>query len=522
MGPADNRTIAVLTPESLQVLRDSVLFGRDGLGMINVLASGNGGGPSFGPGFPSFGNYDSASYNPYVNSRYTIGVTGVDHDGLYVNADGTFTSYPEAGASVLVAAPTGSNVAQNVANDNGQGSGIWTTDLVGDFGFNAAAIAQWLRSRSRFAGRSRLHVALQRHVGGLADRLRRDRADARGQSEPHVSRRAGNSASQCPAGTPNLRFPSSGGGLTVAVQHLANESDGSVPRSRSVGYGFPARSVFCIDRSACRSDHRPGSRLLPGEYVRVLDPFDGNDLRQIDGHYEPQPGLFTNGAGYTVSQGYGVYGEPIGYAHGVIDAELAVEMAKQWHILGQNMEPFTEKTYTTFVLQGLATSYPPKECRLNSSGLLVPGGIGRAGSGFIAYWNEYFATPASSLRPGAVEPTRPPWPQNTRGISYIDFSVPPSEQMNVEWVEVKVSITGPPDGPRLSKDQSHVAERNAIGVEPLLRGSGLLSVLSARQFLIRSPRRDQPGRQFNRGRGVCLYLWHQSQLGRKHKRGRDH
>ena len=65
------------------MLRESVLFGRDGLGMINVFASGNGGGPSFGPGFQGFGNYDSADYDPYVNSRYTIGVTGVDHDGLY-------------------------------------------------------------------------------------------------------------------------------------------------------------------------------------------------------------------------------------------------------------------------------------------------------------------------------------------------------------------------------------------------------------------------------------------------------
>ena len=41
---------------------------------------------------------------------------------------------------MLVAAPTGSNLAQNVANDAGQGSGIWTTDLVGDFGANAAPL----------------------------------------------------------------------------------------------------------------------------------------------------------------------------------------------------------------------------------------------------------------------------------------------------------------------------------------------------------------------------------------------
>ena len=34
-------------PAIMQVLRDSVIFGRDGLGMINVFASGNGGGPTY-------------------------------------------------------------------------------------------------------------------------------------------------------------------------------------------------------------------------------------------------------------------------------------------------------------------------------------------------------------------------------------------------------------------------------------------------------------------------------------------
>src|SRR4029079_9860166 len=42
---------------------------------------------------------------------------------------------------------------------------------------------------------------------------------------------------------------------------------------------------------------------------------------RVESHYEPQPALFTNGVGYTVSQGYGVYGEQVGYAHGVVDAD---------------------------------------------------------------------------------------------------------------------------------------------------------------------------------------------------------
>ena len=106
----------MIRPRSLDVLRQSVLQGRDGLGMINVYASGNDAGPQFTNGFPSLGDYSSSSYNPIVNSRYTIGVTGVDHDGMYANADGTFTYYPEAGASVLVAAPTGSSIpAQTIS-----------------------------------------------------------------------------------------------------------------------------------------------------------------------------------------------------------------------------------------------------------------------------------------------------------------------------------------------------------------------------------------------------------------------
>ena len=88
-------------PDANQVLalRDSIFFGRNGLGVIHVFSSGN----------SALDLTSTASYNGFVNSRYTIGVTGVDHDGEYNNVDGTTTGYPEAGASVLVAAPTGSN-----------------------------------------------------------------------------------------------------------------------------------------------------------------------------------------------------------------------------------------------------------------------------------------------------------------------------------------------------------------------------------------------------------------------------
>ena len=58
--------------------------------------------------------------------------------GFYNNIDGTIMSFAETSAGVLVAAPTGSNgeVPLNIADDTGLGSGIYTTDLTGEFGFN--------------------------------------------------------------------------------------------------------------------------------------------------------------------------------------------------------------------------------------------------------------------------------------------------------------------------------------------------------------------------------------------------
>jgi len=144
--------------------------------------------------------------------------------------------------------------------------------------------------------------------------------------------------------------------------------------------------------------------------------------------------MFTNGAGYTVSQGYGAYNELIGYGHGVIDAELAVRMAKDWHSLDQDSAAGTERTFSTFY-NGFGTLLAGEQMPAELGLLVIPGGIGSpAGAGFVAHWNEYFADdPFSS----------PPLPQNTRGSSYVDFKVPVNQQINVEWVEVKISLSGP-------------------------------------------------------------------------------
>ena len=78
--------------------------------------------------------------------------------------------------------------------------------------------------------------------------------------------------------------------------------------------------------------------------------------------------------------------------------------------------------------------------KMANNGMLIPGGInGLGGAGFIGYWNEYNANPPAPFDPASAAS----WPNDTRGHSYMDFVVPPKEQINVESVEVKLTIIGP-------------------------------------------------------------------------------
>ena len=96
----------------LAALRDGVTNGRGGLGNIYTWAGGNGG---------QIG--DNVNYDGYANSRYTIAVGAIDHNGVRA-------SYSEPGAALLVVAPSA-----------GQAVGITTTDLMGANGYNAAGTA---------------------------------------------------------------------------------------------------------------------------------------------------------------------------------------------------------------------------------------------------------------------------------------------------------------------------------------------------------------------------------------------
>ncbi|HMP06772.1 MAG TPA: S8 family serine peptidase, partial [Lacipirellulaceae bacterium] len=420
-GPSDAiRTLAGPSPQELLALRDSVVFGRDGLGVIHVWASGNGA----GPGFSGVGTFDSSNYDGYANSRYTIAVTGVDHDGSYNNFDGTVTNYMEAGANVLVAAPTGS-IFLDIANDILVGSGIWTTDtyqLV-----NGRDLAGFNTDPDPVTG---AQTDLARDF--FPDTTYTSRFNGTSAATPIVS---GVVALMLEA-NPNLSWRDV---QEILVRSARQNDPLGVP---TAGSGAQTKNPWIVNQTPIFHDpdiYNPSIPIpsLTRIFNPTLDPnaalffsVGANGAIYSD-HYVGSPSVMTNGAGYTVAQGRGVYGEQMGYGHGVVDAEMAVALAQQWHLKGQALP--SELTYTSFVypLGNVPLNIPAAERAIEDAGyLIVPGGIGGE-SGFIDFWNEYFAD-------------EPDFTQDFdfRGQSSLEFSVPSSNTMKIESVDVKLTITG--------------------------------------------------------------------------------
>lgn len=417
-GPPDNRTLAAPTPAELLAIRDTVFFGRNGLGMIHVWASGNGGGHnSARPGFPPDGAFDSSNYDGWANSRYTIAVTGVDHDGSYNNIDGTVTAYPESGANVLVAAPTGSN-SLRIGNDTGIGSGLWTTDLTGDFGINESPDPQTGEELDR---------------DFLADTDYTSRFNGTSAAAPVVT---GVIALMLEA-NPNLSWRDV---QEILVRSARQNDQFGVPTN---GAGATTQNTWITNQVPIFSDPDRYDPQIPIDPdILTLNPtLDPNRVLfgnpRADGglssdHYVADPFRLTNGAGYTISQGSGVYGEQVGYAHGVIDADMAVKLAQQWHLKSQALP--SELTFTTYLFPegNISPLIPAAELTSPPPGRspqVVPGGIGGA-NGFISLWNEYYE-PVPDF--GQVFPAR--------GGS-VEFSVPDTNAMTIESVDVRLSIGG--------------------------------------------------------------------------------
>lgn len=413
-SPALVRQAAGPTPAMVDAIRQAIEFGRGGKGVIFVFSSGNDSSSPGIEGWQNNGNWDSANYNGFVNSRYTIGVSGIDHDGLYSNADGTITAYPESGTNVLVAAPTGSG-ATNIADDIGNGSGIVTSDLSGENGYNVAPLN-----------------GLELDHDFLTDTDAMSRFNGTSASAPMVS---GVIALMLEA-NPELSWRDV---KEILVRSARQAAQFEVPQT---GSGLIGTNSWLVNQLSIFHDpdlYDPGNPMAMPP-ILPTDPF----LAQFAPltYLNPDaPASYTNGAGYTVSEGFGVYGDRYGFGHGVVDAEMAVKLALEWHDKHQELPDELTFTSAKYPAGTVPFNIPAAQIGNNDTGrILVPGGIGGIG-GFINYWNEYYANnPFSGNNP----------PTNTRGASFIEFAVPPSNTMKIENVEVKVSIGGP------AEDKEHL------------------------------------------------------------------
>ena len=108
-GPSDSgNLLGSAGPLMLAAFESDAYEGRNGLGNVITWAAGNG-----------LSNDDDSNLDAYANSRFTISVTAVSHDGDQ-------TDYGEPGANVLIASPS-----------DGSGVGITTTDLEGSSGYSS-------------------------------------------------------------------------------------------------------------------------------------------------------------------------------------------------------------------------------------------------------------------------------------------------------------------------------------------------------------------------------------------------
>ena len=395
-GPAGIRALAGPTPAEILALRDSVIFGRDGLGVIHVFAAGNDADAG-----------DTSSYNGWVNSRYTIGVTGVDHDGEYNNIDGTVTGYLETGASVFVAAPTGS-VFLNIVDDTGIGSGIVTTDTTGQTGYNILPDPVTGEEFDRVY---------------LPDTDSTSRFNGTSASAPMVS---GVIALMLEA-NPNLTWRDVQEILVRSARQNAEFSTQANGFDITQGIEYQP-NTWIINQTPLFSDPDIYDPQIPAVILTEQPTLDLNLTRHLASgvHYAPTPQVLTTATGYTISQGLGTDGEMIGYAHGVIDAEAAVLLAEQWHTKGQALPP--ELTFTT-TLESLGAGLPALAVVADTD-FEVPGGM-FGESGFIDYWNEYFVDePFAEFDFNAA-----------RGYP-LELTVPDSNAMTIETLEVHMEISG--------------------------------------------------------------------------------
>jgi len=126
-SPTTTLALKAVDPLTLTALQNGSRNGRGGRGSIYVFAAGNNGQPSL---LNPLGA-DNVNYNGYANSRYTIAVGAIDHNGVHA-------PYSEPGAPVLLSAPS-SNSNVGVTTIELVGTGSIENNYRDDFGGTSAA-----------------------------------------------------------------------------------------------------------------------------------------------------------------------------------------------------------------------------------------------------------------------------------------------------------------------------------------------------------------------------------------------
>ncbi|MEM8864420.1 MAG: S8 family serine peptidase [Planctomycetota bacterium] len=444
----------------IEALRLSTELGRNGLGNIHIFPAGDGAREGTGDSDGNNNNLanDFAGYNGYVNSRYTIAVSSVDHDGEAANVDGTLTRYAEAGPAVLVAAPSGSYYGFGIVDDEGVGSGVWTTDFfpnqesplsIFNEGFNAPTLPDGseendllvdplngLSLNDRFfdpaytsRGATGTEVAAA-HVAGVVALML--------EAEPNLSYRdvqeilVRSSRQNAQFETLELGFDQTTRG-EFPETWITNRNE--IWHDPDFWNAITVDDFTTVDNVDLQTNigifNNPAPGATGGALAHIYHPrIDPSDPFNNFGGPEWSPvSLYTNGAGYTVSQGRTFQGTELGYGHGVVDAGLAVELASQWFARNQNLA--AEETFTTEAI--LANwNLPAVEIgNQQDIGTVIIPGRPLGDAGFVEFFNEY----------GQDDPFVPgPGPVFEQGFT-IPLDVPFENELSLEWVEAQITLS---------------------------------------------------------------------------------
>lgn len=394
-GPDDDiRNVDAFGPMATQALRLSAFLGRNGLGNINVVAAGNGAAPDV---------FDNSNFDGFANNRFSIAVGAVGHDGIA-------TDYSEGGSNVFVVAPSGTQDTAVVGTDFTVGSGLTTTDLVGDAGYNATGIFNDQIGRdylsdvnytSRFNGTS----AAAPIVSGVVALMLEANPNLTYRDVEHILARSARQNSPT-----DLTWIANWEGLFVdpAVDPMTGFPVIFTPDDPAMPMMWSTEKYREADNSFLPL--APVASALPDVVPRV-----SNSLGYLP--------LLTNSAGFTVHDA-----EDYAYGHGVVDARLAVELARNWRRMPAEAAIINPRVLLSQRAGTIAGSF-----QIPNTQITVPGGISPPQN---AQTEEFYDLWWSAPDADAGEPPDDP-PINGRGFD-IPIFVP--DTLSVEWVEVELTF----------------------------------------------------------------------------------